>query len=372
MLKNLKHRAAVLSLSLAAFGAFALPGAALAQMKTGKMGFIVQLTGSSATYGIGVQQAVEIAKQELKEKGVIDLTISYEDHQQMPQLAVQGFQKLADLSGVKVIMANASPIVLAIAPFAKERQILVYNFNAVSPALRALAPWVVNGNPLADVDGAILAKYIIDQGHKTAGVISQNSEFGEAVSKSFNKAYEAAGGKVVAHEVSEERVFDMRTQLLKIKGAQPQALVIFLNIPENGYTAAQAKEIGLNAQVYANQFILSPDNYKVAGDAMNGIKGVSPKFDLQAPIAKAFAEKFQKVAGRAPQPSEGFAYDGTRLIGEAMAAVGNDPQKIRSHIMAAANWPGAVGPYKFDKDGVAELPFEYYIIKDQKPVFSDK
>ena len=365
-----ERRTAVLS--LLALGVFTLPNVALAQMKTGKLGVIVQLTGSSATYGIGVQQAVEIAKQELKEKGVIDLTISYEDHQQMPQLAVQGFQKLADAQGVKVILANASPIVLAIAPFAKERQILVYNYNAVSPALRALAPWVVNGNPLADVDGAILAKYIISQGQKTVGVISQNSEFGEAVSASFIKAYEAAGGKVVAKEVSDERVFDMRTQLLKIKGAQPQGLVVFLNIPENGYTVAQAKEIGLNAQIYANQFLLSPDNYKVAGDAMNGAKGVSPKFDIQAPNAKAFAEKFQKIAGRAPQPSEGFAYDGTRLIGEAMAAVGEDPQKIRSHIMAVSNWPGAVGPYKFDKDGVADLPFEYYIIKDQKPVFSSQ
>ena len=369
MLKDFGGRVAALSLSVAILGAFAFAGPASAQVKTGKMGVIVQLTGSSATYGIGVQNAVKIAQQELKEKGIIDLEINYEDHQQQPQLAVQGFQKLVDAYGVKVVLANASPIVLALSPFAKERGVLVYNYNAVSPALRSLPPWIVNGNPLADVDGKVLAQFIMRQGKTTVGVISQNSEFGEAVSAAFKKSYQEAGGKIVAHEVSDERVFDMRTQLLKIKAAQPQALVIFLNIPENGYTVAQAREIGLNAEIYSNQFLLSPDNYKVAGDAMNGVQGVSPKFDLEAPNAKAFVEKFKAIAGRAPQPSEGFSYDGTRIIGEAMAAAGNDPQAIRKHILAVKDWPGVVGNYNFDSDGVAQLPFEYYKIENQKPTF---
>ena len=364
--------AATLSLSLVALSFPALQGPAQAQTKTGKMGVIVQLTGSSATYGVGVQQAVEIARQELKEKGIIDLDVSYEDHQQQPQLAVQGFQKLVDTKDEKVILTNSTPINLALNPFAKERGVLIYNFNAVSPALRALAPWIVNGNPLADSDGKVLAEYMVKQGNSTAGVISQNSEFGEAVSAAFIHFYEQAGGKIVAHEVSDERVFDMRTQLLKIKDAAPKALVVFLNIPENGYTVAQAREIGLNAQIYANQFVLSPENYKVAGDAMNGVQGVSPKFDQKAPNAAGFVEKFNKVAGRAPQPSEALAYDGTRMIGEAIAAVGgDDPQAIRQHIISVKDWPGAMGPYSFDGDGVAQLPFQYYEIKNQQPEFHD-
>jgi branched-chain amino acid transport system substrate-binding protein len=363
----LRHFAAF---SIAALSAVLVSGAQ-AQTKTANLGVVIQLTGSSATYGVGVQNAVEIARKELKDKGIIDLKVHYEDHQQQPQLAVQGFQKLVDAHDVKVVLANASPINLAIHPFAKERKVLVYNYNAVSPALRSLAPWIINGNPLADLDGKKLAEYMIKQGQKTAGVISQNSEFGEAVSKAFIDAYTAAGGKVVAHEVSDERVFDMRTQLLKIKNRTPQALVVFLNIPENGYTVAQAREIGLNAQIYANQFLLSPDNYKVAGDAMNGVQGVSPKFDKTAASAADFVKKFNAVASRDPQPSEALAYDGTRLIGEAIAAVGEDPQAIRKHILAVKDWPGAMGSYAFDSDGVALLAFEYYKIVDQKPVYSE-
>lgn len=368
---SIERRKLLKMMSAATVGSVALPGLSYAQDKKGKLGVIVQLTGSSATYGIGIQHAIEIARQEMKEAGLIDLETFYEDHQQQPQLAVQGFQKLADLQEVKVVMANASPINLAINPFAAESEILVYNYNAVSPALRALAPWIINGNPLADVDGQKLAAYIVSQGHTTVGVISQNSEFGEAVSAAFIASYEAAGGKAIAHEVSDERAFDMRTQLLKIKDAAPQALVIFLNIPEGGYTVAQAKEIGLEAQIYSNQFMLSPDNVKVSGDAMNGLKGVAPKFDPTAPNAKGFVEKFTAAAGREPQPSDAFAYDGARMIGEAMAAVGEDSKAIREYILAVKDWPGAVGNYNFDADGVADLPFQYYEVVDQKAVYSE-
>src|SRR4051794_35535163 len=58
---------AALSMTLAA-GALAQQG-----LKTGKIGVIVQLSGVSADFGVGVQHAVEIAKQELAEKGIVNL-----------------------------------------------------------------------------------------------------------------------------------------------------------------------------------------------------------------------------------------------------------------------------------------------------------
>src|SRR3974390_1080978 len=129
---RITRRRVLSSLSLTVLGAACFPRLAVASTKTGKIGVLVQLTGSSATYGIGVQHGIEIAKQELKDKGVIDLEIFYEDHQQQPQLAVQGFQKLVDVHGVRIVMANSSPINLALNPFAKEREVLIYNYNAVS------------------------------------------------------------------------------------------------------------------------------------------------------------------------------------------------------------------------------------------------
>src|SRR5436190_1187739 len=102
--------AALTALSLA------LPIGAVAQqgLKTGKVGVIVQLSGVSADFGVGVQHAIEIAKQELADKGIINLQAFYEDHQQQAQLALVGFEKLVDRNDVPVIIANASPVILAL------------------------------------------------------------------------------------------------------------------------------------------------------------------------------------------------------------------------------------------------------------------
>lgn len=373
MFGKVSRRAALLSLSLIAAGALSAPHKVWAQseMKTGKVGVIVQLSGVAASYGVGIQHAVEIAKQELKEKGVIDLQVSYEDHQQQPQIAIQAFQKLVDTQGVVAVLANSSPVNMALNSVASDRGVLVYNFNAVSPALRKLGKWLVNGNALADDDGAVLAKHMVDSGLKTTGVLSENDEFGVAVSTAFISAYEAAGGKVVAHEVNNTGNIDLRTQLYKIKHASPQALVVFCNIPENGYAFAQAKEIGLEGAKFANQFIVNAENFKVAGDALNGVRGVSPKFDPESAGAKDFATKFKAAAGRDPSSSDALAYDGARLLGEAIAAVGNDPQAIRQHILAVKDWPGAVGSFNFDVDGVAKLKFSYFTIENGKVVYNN-
>jgi branched-chain amino acid transport system substrate-binding protein len=356
---------------MAVLGALALPGASLAQTgaKSGKIGVLVQLSGIGASYGVGVQHAIEIAKQELKQKGVIDLEVFYEDHQQQPQLAVTAFQKLIDARGVVAVLANSSPVNQAINPIAKSRGVQVYNFNAVSPALRKLGPWLINGSPLADDDGAVLAKHMINLGFKSAAVLSENDEFGVSVSDAFISAYKAAGGNIVAHEVNNVGNIDMRTQLYKIKSARPDSLVVFCNIPENGYAFVQAQEIGLEAAYFANQFIINPENFKVGGAALNGVRGVAPKFDPNAPNAQEFSAKFTKAAGRPPAASDALAYDGARLVGEAIAAVGNDSKAVGQYIVKVKDWPGAVGNYNFDSDGVAKLPFSFFTLKDGKAIY---
>ena len=118
----------------------ALSGVAQAQqVRSAKIGVIVQMSGVSADFGVGTQHAIEIAKQELADKKIANLQFFYEDHQQQAQLALVGFEKLVDRNDVTAVIANASPVILALAPVAQERKKLVYNFAGVSPKLRSLS-----------------------------------------------------------------------------------------------------------------------------------------------------------------------------------------------------------------------------------------
>lgn len=353
----------------------ALSGAALAQqaLRTGKIGVIVQMSGVSADFGVGTQHAIEIAKQELNDKRVANLQVFYEDHQQQPQLALVGFEKLVDRNDVTAVIANASPVILALAPVAEERKKLLYNFAGVSPKLRSLNRWVVNGAALSDIDGSELALYMVKKlGLKTAAVIHVDDQFGTSVAEYFRKAFKDAGGKIVDVQTNAVGALDMRTQLLKIKSANPEALVILNNIPEEGYTVAQAREIGLNAKIFSNAFMMDPQNVKVAGAAINGVRGVSLQFDPErSPLAKEFVTKFRQRAGRDPSITDALAYDGARLLGEAIQKVGNDPRAVRDYIIKVKDWPGAIGKINFDADGNVQLGVSYYEFVNGKPVFGN-
>jgi branched-chain amino acid transport system substrate-binding protein len=362
--------AAVVTLSLAVSGAVFAQGG----VRAAKIGVIVQLSGVSADFGTGVQHAVEIAKQELAANRIANLDVFYEDHQQQAPLALVGFEKLVDQHDVTVVLANASPVILALAPVAQERKRLVYNFAAVSPKLRGLNRWVINGTPTADKDGTELANYMVKKlGLKTAAVIHVDDQFGISVAEFFQNAFKAAGGKIVDVEINSVGAVDLRTQLLKIKSASPDALVIFNNIPEEGYTVAQAREIGLTAKIFSNVFMMDPQNVKVAGAAINGVRGVSLQFDPErSPLAREFDTKFTKRAGRAPSTSDVLAYDGARLVGEAIQKVGNDPQAVRDYIVKVKDWPGAIGKINFDADGNIQLDVSYYEFVNGKPVFANR
>jgi len=353
--------------------ALALSGAVPAQqgLKTGKIGVIVQLSGVSADFGVGVQHAIEIAKQELSDNRIINLEVFYEDHQQQAQLALVGFEKLVDRNDVTAVIANASPVILALAPVAEERKRLVYNFAGVSPKLRSLNKWVINGAALSDRDGTELAQYMVKKlGLKTAAVIHVDDQFGTSVAEFFQDAYKEAGGKIVDVESNPVGALDLRTQLLKIKSANPEALVILNNIPEEGYTVAQAREIGLTAKIFSNTFMMDPQNVKAAGSAINGVRGMSLQFDPErSPLAREFSAKFTKRAGRPPAVTDVLAYDGARLVGEAMQKVGNDPRAVRDYIVKVKDWPGAIGKINFDSGGNMLLEMSQYEFVNGKPVF---
>lgn len=359
------------AIATAAALAFAGPMAAQ-DLPQGKVGLIVQLSGTAAQFGLGVQKAVQVAQQDLKDRGVIDLTVHYEDHQQQAQLGLLGFEKLVDTYDVPVVIANASPVVLAIGPAAADREVLVYNFAAVSPRIRELAPWVVTGTPTAERDAVELASYMYDAlGLRNPAIIHVNDQNGVTFTEAFTEAFTSHGGSIAATESNEQAAVDMRTQLIKIKNSGADALVILSNIPEGGYIAAQAKELGLNLPLFSNTFIMDPENFRVGGDSLDGLRGVTLAFIPEAhPNTAEFAKKFEALAGRGPSVNEALAYDGTMLVGEAIAAVGEDPAAIREYIVSVKDWEATTGQFNFDEDGMVVLGMSTFEIVDGKPVFA--
>jgi len=64
-----------------------------------------------------------------------------EDSQGLSKVGIDGFRKLVDIDGVNVIITGFTPVVVAVAPLAKDSKVYLISASTASPALRNISPY---------------------------------------------------------------------------------------------------------------------------------------------------------------------------------------------------------------------------------------
>ncbi len=110
------------------------------------VGWIGPLSGQYASYGKQVKAGTEIAVEEVNAAGGIDgrtLVVVYEDDQLDPKKGVAAFNKLVSVNGVPVVIqAAGSNVMLAQAPVAERKQVVLISPTCTSPAISDAGDYV--------------------------------------------------------------------------------------------------------------------------------------------------------------------------------------------------------------------------------------
>ena len=189
MLKRLS--AVLVLLSLAAW-----VSAAHAQQGPIKIGAILPLTGSGASYGVWMKGGAEMAAEEINAAGGIGgrkIEVIYEDHAADASKAVNAMRRLVE--GQSDNLAN--------------KDYLYNNIPVVSNEVGVLADWLTK-----------------EKKFKAAVMIVANDEAGRNSAKSFREKFTADGGRVLSEEQVALDGNDFRAQLAKLKAAGGDLLFI--------------------------------------------------------------------------------------------------------------------------------------------------
>lgn len=332
-----------------------------------KIGAVLSLTGGAASYGEMAKGGLDLGVAEINAAGGVNgrpLEILYEDNQLQPATAATAAQKLTG-EGVKVIFTHGSSITAAITKVTEGQDVILPNIAAQSDVVTA-AEQVYSFIPTNSMELGHLADLAKSRGAKTLAVIHSDDDYGKSASNAVIEAFEAGGGTVVANESHPPGTTDMRTQLIKIQAAAPDATAVLSNTGEIAHIVKQARELGLAGDVMGADSALSPSEFTTAGDAYNGFIGVAIRFDQEKNAdAKAFAEKFEAEVGKPPNNYAAIAYEGIKLVAEGMkSAGGDDPQKIGAYLLTVKNVEGTLGTMSFLPNRVIEFPYYEWIIKD--------
>jgi branched-chain amino acid transport system substrate-binding protein len=331
------------------------------------IGWINPLSGSAATFGELSRDAIEIALEEINADGGVlgaPLRVEYQDNEFRTDQSVTAAEQLAD-NGVRIIITAGSAVVFALDPVAERRDLLLANVGAQSPQLVETTS-TYSFIPMASAEVTRLAELATERlGVESVAIVNVDNDYGEDSADAFEAAFADVGGEIVAREIHDVGATDMRTQLIKIREAQPDAVLIASNVTEVGHVVRQARELGVEAELLGITFALSPDNFEIAGDAINGMHGVAVTFREDTnEQSMAFAEAYEEVAGTAPTIYAATSYDAMHILADAIEEVGSDaPTAVAEYLMALEDYEGVLGPTTFTEDRAVDIPiFEWEIV----------
>ena len=341
-----------------------------------KIGAIFALTGDAAMYGESAKNGLELAIEELNKK-LLDkkITVVYEDNQGDPSKAVSSFQKLADVDKVKYIIGPlGTPEVLAIAPIAEKKKIIILTPTSSGPQLTQAGDYIFR-NCMSDlIEGAALAEFVFKElKTRTAGILYINNDYGIGLRDAFKKRFDVLGGEILAEESFRRGDTDFRTQLLKIKFKNPRVLLL-TGYAEMGRILKQARELGIEIQVVSTSNFEMPEILEIAGNAAENIYYTYQGFDIESEeeVVKKFTNSYRAKYNKDPDIFAALTYDAMKILAKAIERGGTDVENVKKELYGIKNFIGVTGKTSFDKNGDVIKPIGIKKVEDGKFIWVNK
>lgn len=326
-----------------------------------KIGAILPLTGKVAKYGEEMKRGVELAIEKNKETPI---EVFYEDSKFETKEGVSVYQKLKNANGVQIMITAGSPVALAISPLANSDHVFQMAIAASTPKYTSENDFTFRVTTKAEVEDQELAKFVVPR-YKNIGLLYVNNEWGSGHYSSIKPEIEKLKGNILTEETFLMEDIDFRTQLLKIKSKNPEAVFLLAEAKTAGVILKQAKELGIKTKFFGIQSLQNKDLISIAGEAANGIF-YTYSFDPQSedPIIKSFVEKYKAKYNEEPTSYVAEGYDALDLIVKSV----NECKEVNTNCMktklsGVKDYPGILGSLTFDKNGDVYYP---YFIKTVK------
>lgn len=335
-----------------------------------RIGIIAPLSGGSAKYGEDIKRGYDLAVQELNANGGVrgrKIRLFYEDSEGKPEKAVAAVQKLIQKDKVIAILgALWSSPTLAVAPIAEKNKVVLLSSGSSSPRITNAGDYIFR-NEISDAYGAEeTAKLFFKTGFRKIAIFYINNDFGVGFRDITQRVYKKLGGAVTTTETFEQDEKDFRTQLLKIRESNPNAILI-VSYKEAILILKQMKELGIKKQVLSTALFEDPEIIEKVGDLAEGVLYTYyGTFDPESESARIgeFIKKFREKYGVEPEYYAPIGYDAVKILALAMNQGGFKSEQIKNALYQIKDFPGLSGTTSFDKNGDVMKPVILKTVKD--------
>ena len=333
-----------------------LPNTAAAQIK---IGIAQALTGNASQYGVAIRKGFELAAGEIASSGGINgqkLELVIEDEQGKKEEAINVFKKLIFQDKVLLLFGpTLSNSAQAADPVAQAAKVVVFGTSNTADGITSIGNYVFrNSVTEADILPATLKVAAQKTGFSKVAVLYGNDDiFTRSSYDNFKKALQDLKIGVTTTETFAKGDVDFKPQLTKIKGTNPDAIVLSALVAEGAPIMVQARQLGITLPFVGGNGMNSPRVFELARDHSDNLWVGSPwSVESSAPENKRFVAAYQKAHGALPDQFAAQAYDAMYIAAQAMrklkfaANLDADRRALRD-ALPAVQWSGATGPFKF-------------------------
>ena len=212
-------------------------------------------------------------------------------------------------------------------------------------------PWAIRVNGDDRQSSYALALQIHDVlGYSRVAVLRVNSRYGRVGTGEFKDAMKRLGAPIVLEMRFESGDTTFTSQLERIRQTDPEAVLVWGDVEEVGIAVRQMREMGLQQPVFGSDRLVSDEFLKIAGRAAEGLVATY-LYDPTSgdPILEDFSRRYRERFGEEPETFAAHAYDGMKIMIEAVRRGGLNRVKIRDELTGLRNYRGVTGDIIFDE-----------------------
>ncbi len=335
------------------------------------IGGIHPLTGGLAADGIQMDNAIQMALDELNEAGGalggVEFAYLGADSTGAAEVGQTEAERLIGEGAVAIICCFQSAVTSNVAAISEREGVPLVIDVAVSDAILEQGyTYTFRLQPNATSMGVNGARFLKDLAENSGTEINSvvylfegTTGFGDSVRAAFVE--EAANlGIEVLDEIGYApfEVTDLTTEMTRINSLEPDALVVTGYYNDGLLAARNAEEVGLDVEVVygiAQGTYDQPQFVADAGDLAECFYDSNYHWDASDPAAQEVRDSFESIYGEEMRTSAVLAYQAAYIIADAIERAGSaDPAAIRD-ALAETNYADHIlpysGPISFDDTG---------------------
>ncbi len=372
------HRRAFLTSAAAVAALRGMPSASA--QDTIKIPNIIELSGAGATVGNNWKNGSSLAVEEINAAGGIlgrKIQLEFVDTASDPGKARAAIQRALDESPVAIFGPIYSGSVSATLQLTNEAQVPQIIGGEAANLTAQGSKYLFRTSFGQNVSMPKIANYLRDVVKaRSLAIVYVNNDFGKGGRNAIMKELESRGIKVVADLSTEAGQADFAADVIKVKGANADAVFVYLNEEESARFLIEARKQGLDKPLIGETTLLGQKVIDLAKEAANGVRGhVGLTVDAPIPAIQEFGKKFQAKFNYKPDHNGVKGYIAPAMIKAAAEKAGKlDPKAIAAALhgltITPDKAPGILIEATWDETGEIDRISFLAEVKDGKQVIT--